>query len=816
VQKVYFVLFFAICYRFISYGQIEGSNIILTGGSNALEFDCKGVHLAQLNRKPSIWQASSISDTMGNLLFYASDSFIYDNNFQRVARLDSFAESTTADLQLIIPNPKSIDQYYIFYSEVPQHGNQYSIHYCNYNAVTKKILSKGVLCSNEIFYTAAKVPGKKEYWIITQENFISAYMIDSVGHISGPVITKGMPSMWAISRMNNSCNQMIYVYNASKDSVLLTILDFNNVSGAFSLNQSFYVNNSNFEARCLRAVTDISQDDSKLYLPSGCSCGPCKLFPLVQYDISLGSAAKIKKSASVITSDDKNRIDWTTFINGPDARIYNEAFSSNFGVINSPDSPGTKCNYTHNFVGGADGYNPGIFLSRQDYWPSFSVDTFIKNQAKLLFNYNAPKSGEVYKWDFGDPASGSLDHDTGKTTSHVFIPGNVYFVRLLVFKNGYHTTFTRMVCVQKGIVTIVKDTMFCKLDSMKLDAGNPGSQFLWSTGDTTETITITKEGKYWVIVRNNAVVFNDTFNISIKKIKVDIGKDISICKGSNATIKSNIKTASYLWSTGDTGSQIQPKQMGAYWLKVDSAGCVGSDTVNLTVIDPPIVNIGSDTGICSGTRLKLQSNISNASYVWSTGDTLREIIVDKPGKYWLRVYADGCFGADTMQLTVNPLPHIVPHPVYYFCIYDSASIQISEQTMTSFKWSTGDTTQAIRVKNVGIYSVVLKNDKGCESTDRFIVKSNCPGRLFIPDAFSPNGDGVNDSFKAIGLNLETFMMTIYNRWGECVFISNDINRGWDGTFKGLSVPQGIYIYIVTCKFTDQPWEYSNGTLLLIR
>src|SRR6185312_16269094 len=112
-------------------------------------------------------------------------------------------------------------------------------------------------------------------------------------------------------------------------------------------------------------------------------------------------------------------------------------------------------------------------------------------------------------------------------------------------------------------------------------------------------------------------------------IRVDLGNDISICKGKSFTFSSNIKNASYLWSTGDTVSSIDAKQTGSYWLKVDSARCVASDTVNLKIVELPVVNIGSDTAICSGTSLKIQSNIPNASYLWSTGDTTSGISINK-------------------------------------------------------------------------------------------------------------------------------------------------------------------------------------------
>src|SRR6185503_14321895 len=116
----------------------------------------------------------------------------------------------------------------------------------------------------------------------------------------------------------------------------------------------------------------------------------------------------------------------------------------------------------------------------------------------------------------------------------------------------------------------------------------------------------------------------------------------------------------------------------------------------------------------------------------------------------------------------------------------------------------------------GIYRILLTTNRGCQATDSFIVKSNCPGRIFIPNIFSPNGDAYNNTFNAVGLNLSSYYMTIYNRWGECIFTTGDISKGWDGTFKGAKAPEGIYLYLITYQFPDQPRGYMSGNVMLVR
>lgn len=103
-------------------------------------------------------------------------------------------------------------------------------------------------------------------------------------------------------------------------------------------------------------------------------------------------------------------------------------------------------------------------------------------------------------------------------------------------------------------------------------------------------------------------------------------------------------------------------------------------------------------------------------------------------------------------------------------------------------------------------------------TDEFLL-SSCPicTSFFMPKAFSPNNDGNNETFFIKNeCLLEDFELTFFNRWGETLFISNDVNLSWDGTFKGNICPEGVYLYTIRFKIKDQPFVYSSGTITLLR
>jgi gliding motility-associated-like protein len=136
---------------------------------------------------------------------------------------------------------------------------------------------------------------------------------------------------------------------------------------------------------------------------------------------------------------------------------------------------------------------------------------------------------------------------------------------------------------------------------------------------------------------------------------------------------------------------------------------------------------------------------------------------------------------------------------------------------TQWLWNTGATTSSIFVGHPGIYSVRVTVD-GCSTNDTIEIAKDC--YLDIPNAFTPNGDDVDDYFiprNLLSKGLNDFSMKIYNRWGQVIFETNKINgRGWDGKFNGQDQPMEVYIYDISIAFKNNVHENYRGNVTLIR
>ena len=164
---------------------------------------------------------------------------------------------------------------------------------------------------------------------------------------------------------------------------------------------------------------------------------------------------------------------------------------------------------------------------------------------------------------------------------------------------------------------------------------------------------------YTVVLTDGGITLQDQVTITVRALPdVNLGEDVAVCEGGEAVLDAGTGFSSYLWSTGATGSTISVSQPGSYWVEVaNQYGCSSRDTVEFSNYPLPVVSLGADKNYCEGTSVMLDAGTGFATYVWSTGDNSYYINASEPGEYWVLVTdANGCTDADTIVLSMDPLP----------------------------------------------------------------------------------------------------------------------------------------------------------------
>jgi gliding motility-associated-like protein len=264
---------------------------------------------------------------------------------------------------------------------------------------------------------------------------------------------------------------------------------------------------------------------------------------------------------------------------------------------------------------------------------------------------------------------------------------------------------------------------------------------------------------------------------------------------------------------------------------IQSAGNCRSQpaTVTLTINRSPIVNLGPDRSICIDDSLTLDATNAGATYSWSTTQTTPTIRPTRSGTYSVTVIIGNCQVTDEVTLTVLPSVRTnVPTREVALCTSDRPinPVTLDAGPGEGFKYfwpQLNRTERTVEASQPGVYEVLITDGSGCSKTERITVIERCEARVFVPNAFSPNGEGVaeNETFKISGQYVIDSRIIIYNRWGEVVYTAEDILNPanfWDGMYLGQPAPIGSYAYKITYKSADyperEPTVLRGGVMLL--
>jgi gliding motility-associated-like protein len=422
----------------------------------------------------------------------------------------------------------------------------------------------------------------------------------------------------------------------------------------------------------------------------------------------------------------------------------------------------------------------------------------------------ARSSFDTYLWSTGETTASISVNQTG-----------TYWVKVAL-ECGTVTDTIRVLSPQT--LTSHRDTSLCL---PALLTANPATTYLWNTNETTQTISISNAGKYWVKRQINACsIAIDTFIVKGISTISTSRRDTTACLPTLLTAKT---ATTYLWNTAATTPSITAPQAGKYWVRREIAPCVyRTDTIQVREAQPPTPLHFADTLLCTTDfpiRYAIPQVFTNIK--WSDNTTDNPKTIAQSGIY--TVAADWQCGTvrDTFRVvSESPLPPIrlltqdttsctkgrfVPFRLY------------APHGYPNYMWNTGATTRNIIIQKDGNYSVNSHNI--CGNVTDAIKIEGCPPNYYIPNTFTPNGDGHNDIFTVFTTDaiVNIKKMQVFDRWGEQIVAIQNVlpsfggaGGGWDGTFKGQEAASDVYVYLIVLEFADGTTETVSGDVTLLR
>jgi len=295
----------------------------------------------------------------------------------------------------------------------------------------------------------------------------------------------------------------------------------------------------------------------------------------------------------------------------------------------------------------------------------------------------------------------------------------------------------------------------------------------------------------------------------------NLGNDTALCIGETVAYNFSIPGATYSWNDGAATGQYTINHGGLYWLRINESGCTKTDSITVNYKPLPVVNLGNDTTLCEGTGVVLTASNNNAVYQWNDGTTVSTLNVNKAGLYFVTANMAGCITKDSIYITYIPAPLFTLGNDTFICKEQEILLQPYLNTPVSYTWQNGSKSSFFSITDTGKYVLTVSNECGFATRSIMVSRGVC--QLYLPSAFSPNGDRLNDLFRIkYPFVVQQFNMVVYNRYGQKIFETNDINKGWDGSYNGAEQPAGAYIWIISMTDIDGRKKNINGSVLLVR
>lgn len=367
----------------------------------------------------------------------------------------------------------------------------------------------------------------------------------------------------------------------------------------------------------------------------------------------------------------------------------------------------------------------------------------------------------------------------------------------------------------------------CEGEEVTLSAESDGAIF-WPDGSSGDNYTINTSGDYTVTAINECGSTEFSFSIAyggeapLASIQVD--GPTAICANDNTTL---IATGgdTYLWNTTSEEASIEAGP-GTYTVTVENAcgSSTATQTIDLIEVVPPVI-LNDDLIICTEDVLVLTAE-GDGDLTWEDGTTGSSFIVDAPGTYTLTL-TNTC-GTSETSVTVNASG--VEARFVQGSVTDDIPVEVlfvnTSTGASDYVWFV-DSVQVAETENLihsftlpGSYEVTLfaTDEGGCTDVFRLMVEVTMQASLYVPNAFTPDNDGINEVFRAYGPELDDFNLRIFNRWGDQVFESNDMERGWNGDSKGSGyyAQNDVYVWMISFTNSRGQREQQTGHVVLIR
>lgn len=484
------------------------------------------------------------------------------------------------------------------------------------------------------------------------------------------------------------------------------------------------------------------------------------------------------------------------------------------------------------------------------FFPAFNTDGQCINSSIFFTDKTTTKYGLVssWSWDFGDLASSS-DTSNTKNPSYIYTTAGSYPVELTVSNSkGCKKSITDTIAIKtQPDFKLNNDTLICNIDTIQLTATGRGS-VSWTPNYNINNVNsftplISPDVPtiyYATLVESRGCIATDSVFVNVvSKVTLNLKPDTTICLTDTVLLNTVSDGLHYLWSPAssiinDTAkyAQVVPTANTIYHVIASIGKCNTAGNIAVKVIPYPKADAGIDTTICFPKSYQLHAT-GGSIYVWSPPNFLNNPNISNPVsspqesiQYIVQVNdVLGCPKPTFDSVIINVEKIIADAGPRDTSIVVNQPLQLNGTGAQFYLWSPPTGLNNPDIANpVALlaesqqYILKVQSAAGCSSTDTInVTVYKVKPDLYVPDAFTPNGDGKNDIFRPIPIGMKSLkFFKVYNRLGQLIYSTNIINQGWDGTFKGAPQDPGVFVWMAQGVDYLGKIIFKKGSVTLIR
>ncbi len=498
-------------------------------------------------------------------------------------------------------------------------------------------------------------------------------------------------------------------------------------------------------------------------------------------------------------------------------------------------------------------------------YPGFSAGFTVQGscfQSPFVFtdtSYARYGTINQYKWNFGDASTGA-DTSNQKNPSYQYLKPETVTATLIVSSNkGCVDTAIKTVVVNNKpqIIPPFNDTLICKNDTLALPVQSSGKVFSWTPVYNISNATISKPlvspfdtTVYTLVVHDKQCVDSIRIKVNvIDSVTLKLPSTIKLCAPDSLQLSPVSDALYYRWRESNNtqtlnnptiqSPTVAPLQSTVYLVTASVGHCKANAQTAVLVSPYPTATVSNAASICFGNTVQLHASTKAAHYMWSpasslTGaNTLNPLAGPEQSTAYVLTVSDTFYCTkpvtDTVRVQVIPLPEVTINKDTSAVIGEPLQLVATTNEEASFRWFPITNIRNNFVSNPVItitdpspssltYFVTATTAQGCAATDSVHIKVyKTKPDIFVPSAFTPNGDGRNDVFKPFAAGIsKLYVFRVLDRWGKLLFQTQTIGVGWDGLYEGRLQPPGTYIFEVKGSDYEGNLIEKRGTVVLVR